>query len=64
MEGGGLLTITITITLPRMTERAPSARVKLQYISEAFKKGVGGLARPRLSENEHSAGTEQVRRCV
>ena len=34
-EGGGIFTITITIL--GMMERAPSARVKLQYISEAFK---------------------------
>ena len=26
--------------MPKMTERAPSARVKFQYISEAFKRGV------------------------
>ena len=47
-EGGGVLTITI----PGMTERAPSARVKLQCISEAFRREVvrgDGINARRLS---------------
>ena len=41
-DAGGVLTIAKALgrNAPRMTERAPSARVKLQYISEAFKRGM------------------------
>ena len=41
-EGEGVLTKAQVLSrhAPRMMERGPSARVKLQYISEAFKRGV------------------------
>ena len=43
-EKGGVLAIAeaLSRSAPGMTERAPSARVKLQYISEAFKGGGRG----------------------
>ena len=45
-----------------MTERAPSARVKLQYISEAFKGGeVGrdGITEPR-DDGKSAFGVSEV----